>query len=124
MIRFGLFSDKDYSMLKKTVIFYSTVSSKIIDMEFNLSNIDKVTQYKIRTDLYPVLRKTEKFDLESARKNVRDFLADLLVLRSEEKEYLQAFKQKRYLPELLFDDPKIIKRISRHPMALWKTEER
>jgi hypothetical protein len=121
MVRFGLFSNAEHNMLKKCVIFYSAVSSKEVDMKFDLSNIDKITQHKIRTDLKPVLRRKENFDLDSAKKSVKKFVTDLLVLTPKEKEFLKAFKQKEYYPELLFDNKDIINRISKHPMALWKT---
>ena len=111
-------------MLKKCVIFYKAVSSKEANVEFDLSNIDKITQNKIKTDLKPVLRKKEKFELELVKKNVKEFIRDLLVLTSTEREFLQKFKNKEYCPELLFDDEIIVNRILKHPMAIWKTMDK
>lgn len=38
-------------------------------------------------------------------------------------EYIDHFIAKEYIPELLFEDEVIIKRISEHPMALWKCQK-
>lgn len=38
----------------------------------------------------------------------------------QEKAFLENFKEKRYLPELLFDDLEIQKQLSDHPMEVWK----
>ncbi|HOM03398.1 MAG TPA: nucleotidyl transferase AbiEii/AbiGii toxin family protein [Acetivibrio sp.] len=65
--------------------------------------------------------KRDSFDLETAKKVVKDYLAELLVLTPSEKEFLDYFEKKKHIPQLLFDDPEIIKRIENHPMALWKT---
>ncbi|MEG1716979.1 MAG: hypothetical protein RR275_09235 [Lachnospiraceae bacterium] len=40
-----------------------------------------------------------------------------------ELEYMEAFENKEYKPELLFDDSDILKRIENHSMALWKCKE-
>jgi predicted nucleotidyltransferase component of viral defense system len=122
MVRFGLFSNEEYSMLRKCIVFYNAVSSKEVKIEFDLSNIDKITQYKIRTDLKPVLRRKERFDLELGKKSVKEFIKELLTtLSSEEREFLQRFANKEYHPELLFHDKDIVNRLSNHPMAIWKT---
>ena len=39
---------------------------------------------------------------------------------AEEMEYMEAFEQKEYRPELLFKDAEILERVKEHPMALWK----
>ena len=46
-----------------------------------------------------------------------------MILTAKEQEYLDNFEKKKYIPELLFDDVDIIKRIKNHPMALWKCKE-
>jgi hypothetical protein len=44
-----------------------------------------------------------------------------MVLAPKEKEFINNFANKKYIPELLFDDQEILDRIKNHPMALWKT---
>lgn len=46
-----------------------------------------------------------------------------MVLTAQEREYLENFEQKKYMPELLFEDADIIERVKNHPMALWKCKE-
>lgn len=41
-------------------------------------------------------------------------------LTPDERKYMEEFAEKRYRPELLFDENSIIERIKGHPMALWK----
>ena len=51
-------------------------------------------------------------------------LRNLLVLTESEKEYVWEFNDKKYIPELLFEDKEMVNRIKFHPMALWKTRSR
>ena len=34
---------------------------------------------------------------------------------------MREFNDKKYIPELLFEDKEMVNRIKFHPMALWKT---
>lgn len=122
MIYFGLFDETELPLLKKCAIFYYVISSKAVSETFNLKKIDELTEYKIRTDLYPVIRKKERFDLTAAKKRVINFLTMFSKLSGDEAKFLRAFKNGVYLPELLFEDPQILKRIRNHPMAKWKTQ--
>ena len=83
---------------------------------FIRDNLEKV--------ILPVLRRSEHFDFEKAKTEVKDFLSKLLVLTESEKEYVREFNAKKYIPELLFEDKDIVDRIKFHPMALWKTRSR
>ena len=47
----------------------------------------------------------------------------MLSLNENEKNYLKAFSEKQYKPELLFDDDKVLSNIKNHPMALWKMKK-
>jgi len=120
MVNLGIFNKNEYDLLKKSVIFYSAVSSIETKAEFNTSVINTLTSQKIKTDLLPVIRKKEFFNLELAKERVKEFINELLTLNLEEKKFLIYFKEKHYQPELLFNDPVIIERIKNHPMALWK----
>jgi len=121
MIHFGLFDESEGEMLKKCVIFYAAVSAKDINKTFDTKAIDSITQRKIKTDLLPVIKRKDDFELESAKKLVKEYTSELMVLTKEEKEFLDSFESGEYIPELLFEDKKILDRIKNHPMALWKT---
>lgn len=79
-----------------------------------------MTHDKIRRELFPVLSKKEHFMLEERKQQAKEYIAELMQLTEQEKEYIERFALKEYRPELLFEDAAIIERISRHPMALWK----
>ncbi|MEG1678384.1 MAG: nucleotidyl transferase AbiEii/AbiGii toxin family protein, partial [Clostridia bacterium] len=81
-------------------------------------------QYRIKTDLLPVLRSGVFFDVEVAKKTCIEYLSDLLVPTDKELAFWTAFGHKEYRPELLFDDPDILARIAQHPMALWKCSDK
>lgn len=68
-----------------------------------------------------MIKTKDDFELESAKKIVKEYISDLMVLIKEEKAFLDKFENGEYIPELLFEDEKIIERIRNHPMALWKT---
>lgn len=122
MIRFGIFDESEEALLKKCFIFYAAISAKEINKTFDTRAIDSITQRKIKTDLLPVLRRRDDFDLEPAKKLVKEYIQGLMVLTNEEKEFLDRFDKGEYVPELLFNDPAILDRIRNHPMALWKTK--
>ncbi len=78
---------------------------------------------QIRSQLLPVLRRSERFDFEQVKTAVKSFLSNLLVLTDTEMEYVAKFNHREYAPELLFDDNDIVERVKSHPMALWKTRQ-
>lgn len=121
MIHFGLFDESEEELLKKCVIFYAAISAKDINKTFDTKAIDSITKRKIKTDLLPVIKRRDDFDLEPAKKLVKEYISDLMVLKKEEKEFLDRFEGGEYIPELLFEDEKILGRIKNHPMAIWKT---
>ena len=43
-----------------------------------------------------------------------------MILTDNEKEFLDRFEKKEFRPELVFEDEKIIARLEKHPMAIWK----
>ena len=123
MIKFRLFDERQQEMLRKCVIFYAAISAKTINKSFDLKAIDTITNYKIKTDLLPVIRKKDDFDLDAEKKAVKEYMENLMILSKDEYDFLERFENKKYVPELLFDDQEIIGRIKCHPMALWKTRE-
>lgn len=124
MIHYGLFDESEEEILKKCVVFYAAISARDksrINKTFDTRAIDSITERKIKTDLNPVIKTENDFELGSAKKLVKDFIADLMVLTPEEKQFLDRFEKGEYTPELLFEDLNVLNRIKKHPMALWKT---
>ncbi|MCL2775324.1 MAG: nucleotidyl transferase AbiEii/AbiGii toxin family protein [Oscillospiraceae bacterium] len=120
MITYGLFDESEAAMLRKCVMFYFTIASDEVPEIFDIKRIYSLTNYRIRTDLQPVLRKKDRFDLLAAQNRVEKYLTELLVLSENERQYFDAFRANEYKSELLFENVDILARIRNHPMALWK----
>lgn len=117
--------DIDLDFLRKSVIFYLTVGSsrKVTEIPtryIEFPQIDRIGFPQIRSQLLPVLRRSEHFDFEQVKSDVKSYLSELLVFTENEKKYVEKFNQREYAPELLFDDVSIVERVKFHPMALWK----
>lgn len=124
MISNSVFTEEDLNMLRKSILFYLAIGgSNPPKLEYNFDTIDKLKFPQIRAHLIPVLRKSEQFDFETAKKTVKEFLTALVVFTDKEKEFIKEFNNNNYVPELLFEDEEIIKRIKSHPMAIWKTRK-
>lgn len=123
LVRFGLFDEPEEILLRKCIVYYSAITSESPPLEFDLSNLDTVTQNKIKRELDPVLRSKEKFDLLTSQSQIKTWLADLLKLEDNEWKFLNSFREKIYHPELLFGSGEILERIKNHPMALWKCSQ-
>ncbi len=109
----------DTEMLRKCLVFYNMVGGDQDIAEIDFKNIERINYQKVKRELKPVIAKTDKFDLETARKVVLEYLAKLVVLTDSEKQFVAEFKNKNYLPELLFDNNTADK-LRCHPMALWR----
>jgi hypothetical protein len=120
MISFGLFDEHDITLLRKCAVFYLAVSGDISEHGFNFGRATEITPHKIKTELYPMIRSMEHFDLQAARDRVFSFLTERMALNGKEAVFLERFASGKYEPELLFDDDEIPKRIENHPMALWR----
>ncbi len=119
MIEHDIVTDK--TLLRKCLIFYSVIAGDYSITELNYANLKSLNFYKFKTQLKPVIAKTDPFDIENAKIIVIDYLKDLIVLTAGETEFVQKMKEKVYEPSLLFDDEAIVQRILHHPAALWRT---
>lgn len=120
MQKYGLFDETQERLFKKCVMFYSAIASENVPTEYDLEGFGIISTHKIKTDLTPVLRRGERFELADAQKQVKTYLSDILKPEDAELAFWQAFADGKYQPELLFDDADILARIAHHPMALWK----
>lgn len=120
MQKYGLFDETQERLFKKCVMFYSAIASENVPTEYDLEGFGIISTHKIKTDLTPVLRRGERFDLADAQKQVKTYLSDILKPEDTELAFCKAFADGKYQPELLFDDADILARIAHHPMALWK----
>lgn len=117
--KYGLFDESQEVRFQKCVTFYYAIASETVPEHFDFGGIKKISKQKIKTDLTPVLRRAEHFDLLAAQGQVEKYLKDIL-LPEGDMSFWTAFAKGEYAPGLLFDDSEILSRIEGHPMALWK----
>ncbi|MCB5230106.1 MAG: nucleotidyl transferase AbiEii/AbiGii toxin family protein [Candidatus Cloacimonetes bacterium] len=122
MISHCLFNPVEEELLRKCVVFYMAISSQRINKKFSVEAIHSINQRKIKTELYPVIKNSDKFNLLTTKEMVVEYILNLMELSKDENKFLDQFEHGNYVPELLFEDEKIIDRIKGHPMALWKTK--
>ncbi|MCI6782001.1 MAG: nucleotidyl transferase AbiEii/AbiGii toxin family protein [Lachnospiraceae bacterium] len=119
MITHELFDESQLDMLRKCVVFYSAIGGEHPPKEFAIENVGKVTKRSIITDLYPVLRHGERFELTAVQNEVRTYLSGFLNPTKEEQIFWSAFEKGIYEPQFVFEGAEL-QRIKEHPMALWK----
>ena len=124
MISAGLF-ENERDLFRKCFAFYTTISSEKgnINQNFEVLAIDSLNFNKIKRDLFPVISKKDNFNLEERKNQAKEYISTLMQLTDSEKEYIERFIAKEYRPELLFEDDKIVERLQKHPMALWKCKK-
>ena len=121
MLKLPVFSVSEQSLLRKIVILYLAIGGNTPPKsEFNLNALDNLNFSQIKRKLIPVLKKSDKFEFEAAKSEVKTYLTTLMMLNENEKLFIERFNQKIYYQELLFDDLEIVSRIKNHPMAIWK----
>lgn len=119
MIRFNLFDKDEIELLKQCVAFYSAVGAERAPAGYSFQNVGNITQQKIKTDLYPVMRLGDRFSLEAVQKEIIDTLSVMLMTTDAEKNFWAQFNEGIYKPELILAG-EMLDRVREHPMALWK----
>lgn len=123
MVKYGLLDEEEQIMLRKCTVYYSAVVSETPPKKFDLSNIGKIPAQRIKTDLNPVLRRGERFDLDVVQKEVIQYLSDILIPTKDEISFWNEFRKGSYIPELIFGKTEQCLSIKEHPMALWKCQK-
>lgn len=118
-IMFSPFKEDELELYRKTVIFYLAIATESPITMIDLRAIDSITAHKITTDLKPVVRDRDAFELNSAKEIVTSFIKNNIFIKETELKFLQNFKRGIYTPELLFDGD-MLDRVLNHPMAIWK----
>ena len=122
MINTKIFNEVEIKKIKRCAVFYRAISNEDGMFDFNLDNLDSITQNNIKRFLIPVINAKEFFSLPEAKQAINDFFNTHFVLDKNESMFIEQFKRKKYIPELLYDGDEL-KRIQNHPMAIWKTRE-
>ena len=126
MIDNNLFSQQnEQDLLRRLFVFYHSVgaTSKAEDVNLQFTampKIESVNYAQVRAQLIPVLRRSDRFDFEQAKRNVLDYLGRFLQFSESEHDFVAHFNRREYRPEILFGPGDIADRVINHPMALWK----
>lgn len=120
MLKFGTIAQDHEALLRKIVMFYVALGSDAVPEAFTIDKIPQVQQFKIKSELVPVLRRGEWFEAKLAQREIAEYLRRVLAPSEEELTFWQEFRRKKYRPELLFKDEEIVARVKLHPMAAWK----
>lgn len=110
----------DRTILRKCAIFYNCVGGEANIDALGLEILDGLKENDVFRWLRPLLSKKDRFSRLEAIAVAKDYLKNVIVLTDEEKAYVDEFRQKRYRPDLLFDDAETISRIKDHPMVAWR----
>ncbi len=121
--RYKLFDEGEEDLLRKCTVFYSAIAREKAPDEFNFEPINNLEPRRIKTELMPVLRNGENFDLKKAQEEIIEYLSGILIPTEEEREFWHDFNQNTYRPEKIFSSEEILDRIRKHPMAIWKCED-
>ena len=121
MLKYNVIPPDEMDMLRKIVLFYLAVGgNNKPSINYRFESIDNLKFADIRSSLLPVLKKSERFNFELAKVEVKTFLLKLMTFTEDEKLFIEHFNKKEYQPDLLFEDTEIIESIKNHPMAIWK----
>ncbi len=120
--KYDLFDDEEKKLLKQCFMLeYIAVNDyKLKDMK--IDNIERLKRQDIKTKLLPTLkdRNPRNSNIDEMKQVVREYLKGILIVDDKTKEFYDKFQKGIYEPELLFDNEEIIERIKKHPMIIWK----
>ena len=122
MVSHDLFSEDDLALYRQSVVFYLAVATDTPITKIDYRAMETITPHKIMTDLKPVIRDRDAFELNAAKDAVKAFLDKNLYLTDKDISFLENFKKGQYCPEIIFEG-EALERLKAHPMALWKTRE-
>ena len=125
LAKYDLFDEEEKEMLKKCFIFYYIAIAGYSLQDMKIEKIEEIQKQDVKNKLIPTLknRNPKASDVEDMKEMVREYLKDILDLDNNQRLFCEKFKDKIYEPELLFDDEKILKRVEKHPMVMWKLSQ-
>lgn len=120
--KYELFDKEEKLLLRQCFMleYIAICGYKLENMK--IDNIEKLKKQDIKTKLLPTLkdRNPQKNNVDEMKQAVREYLKDILVIDNNTKLFYDKFQKGIYEPELLFENKEIIERIKKHPMIIWK----
>lgn len=124
--KYDLFDKEEKRLLKQCFMLqYIAVNNyKLEDMD--IERIEKLEKQDIKTKLLPTLkdRNPRKSNVDEMKQIVREYLKEILNIDDNTRQFYKKFQNGIYKPELLFTDKEIIERIKKHPMIMWKLNDK
>jgi predicted nucleotidyltransferase component of viral defense system len=123
LINHKILLDNELEMLKKSSIFYLSMSNEFQPFGDLLNqfkkNLENMSFSAVKRNLIPLLHVGETIDMDVFKQSVSQFIQTLFELTETEQKYIDLFNAGEFNPELLFDKA-IADRLKEHPMVLWK----
>ena len=94
MINANIFNEAEIKKIKRCAVFYRAISNEDGKFDFNLDNLDSITQNNIKRFLVPVINSKEFFSLPKVKQVINDFFNEHFVLDENESMFIEQFKQK------------------------------
>lgn len=111
----------DLEKIKAVYIYYMTIANSEDKIE-KIDKIIEITNYNIKKNLYPIIKKNSNPDLEKIKKEVLDYIMECSILTKEQQHFITDFKKGYNNPEYLFKDEQVIENALNNPIAKWKIE--
>ena len=103
MVQNDFFTKEELALYRQCVVFYLAVATETPITRIDYKSMDTITPHKVITNLRPVIRAHDAFDLIKAKETVINFLDENLFLTDKDMDFLENFKLGRYCPEALGD---------------------
>lgn len=120
--KYNLFDKEEKQLLKQCFMLEYIAVNNYKFKDMNIDRIEKLEKQDIKTKLLPTLkdRNPRKSNVDEMKQTVREYLKDILIIDDNTKLFYDKFQKGIYEPELLFADKEIIEKIKKHPMIMWK----
>ena len=109
----------DLERIKAVYIYYMTIANNEDKIE-KIDKITEITNYNIKKNLYPIIKKNSNPNLEKMKKEVLDYIMECSILTKEQEQFITNFKKGYNNPEYLFKDEQVIENAINNPIAKWK----
>lgn len=114
--------EHDAATLRRLFVGLSGTLPKALST-YTPRHLDSFTRKALDAELAPMLRASERPELEPLQSRVAPLLSDLLALSPGEREYVDRLQWGEFLPELVAEDhPELLSRLRSHPALRWKIE--
>ena len=80
LIQNNLFAD-ERDLFRKCIVFYASISAEQINKNFDVSAIDRISFFNIRSELFPVIHDKADFNLDERKALAKNHITELMQLK-------------------------------------------